>query len=75
MICAVCRKCRMQKKEGHRMDDEARRQLIRNRLKQQHGGKKEIIARYQPKYPDSAQREYIRLVRSEERRVGKECRL
>lgn len=44
------------------MDDEARRQLIKNRLKQQHGGKKEITARYQPKYPDSAQREYIRLV-------------
>lgn len=44
------------------MDDEARRQLIRNRLKQQHGGKKEIAAKYQSKYPDSAQREYMRLV-------------
>lgn len=44
------------------MDDEARKRLIRSRLKQQNGGKKEIAVRYQSKYPDSAQREYIRLV-------------
>lgn len=44
------------------MDDEARKQITRDRLKKKFGGKKEITAGYQPKYPDSAQREYIRLV-------------
>lgn len=52
------------KGRGSRLDNEIRKQLIREKLKRQFKGKQEITARYHPKYPDSAEREYIRLCNS-----------
>lgn len=44
------------------MDDELRKQLLRDELKRRSKGKKIVPAAYVPKYPDSAEREYLRLV-------------
>ncbi len=46
------------------MEEETRKQVIREKLKQQFKGKRAITAVYHPKYPESAQREYLRLCSS-----------
>lgn len=43
------------------MDEESRKAAMRKNLKKAAHGKKEVTARYHAKYPDSAEREYIRL--------------
>ena len=49
-------------KEGDNLDDSLRRELLRKELKEKNKGKSSISSKYRPKYPDSAEREYIRLV-------------
>lgn len=44
------------------MDDELRKGILREQLAKQHHGKTVIPSRYKAKYPDSAEREYLRLV-------------
>lgn len=44
------------------MDGRLRTEVIREELKRQHKGKKIVPAAYRMKYPDSAEREYMRLV-------------
>ena len=43
------------------MDDEIRKKVIREELKKKNGGKSVVTAKYVPLYPDSVEREYIRL--------------
>lgn len=43
------------------MDDEIRKHSIREQIKIAAGNKKTIVAKYAAKYPDSAEREYLRL--------------
>lgn len=43
------------------MDETFRKEIVREELKRKHKGKKIIPARYRMKFPDSAEREYIRL--------------
>lgn len=43
------------------MDETLRKEIVREELKRKHRGKKIISARYRMKYPDSAEREYIRM--------------
>ncbi len=49
-------------KEGDSLDEGLRRELFREELKEKNKGKSSIPSKYRPKYPDSAEREYIRLV-------------
>lgn len=49
-------------REGGILDNELRKELLRKELKQKNKGKKSIPAKYRPKYPDSAEREYLRMV-------------
>ncbi len=44
------------------MDDELRKEILRKQLIKQHHGKHQVTAKYTPKYPDSVEREYIRMV-------------
>lgn len=48
-------------KEGGRLDDEIRKKVLREDLKKKNGGKSVVTSKYVPLYPDSAEREYIRL--------------
>lgn len=43
------------------MDEALRKKIIREELKRKHRGKKIVPSKYRMKYPDSAEREYIRL--------------
>lgn len=43
------------------MDEEIRRDLMRKKLKASNGGQNWVVARYHAKYPESGEREYIRL--------------
>lgn len=49
-------------REGGYLDDEMRKAVLRERLKKQSNGEKQIVSKYRPKYPDSAEREYIRML-------------
>lgn len=44
------------------MDDVIRKKLLREEMKKKNHGKSLVIAKYHPKYPDSAEREYLRLI-------------
>ena len=44
------------------MDDKARKETFRKELRRRNQGRNVVKAKYAPKYPDSAEREYIRLV-------------
>lgn len=44
------------------MDERLRKELLRSELKERNNGKKIIRCKYRPKYPDSAEREYVRLI-------------
>ena len=44
------------------MDEMLRKELLRSELKEKNKGKRIIPCKYRPKYPDSAEREYMRLV-------------
>lgn len=44
------------------MDDELRKKTLREQLVRQHHGRTVIPSRYRAKYPDSAEREYLRMV-------------
>lgn len=44
------------------MNDKVRKEVLRAELKKRNHGRNIMRARYAPKYPDSAEREYIRLV-------------
>lgn len=43
------------------MDETLRKEIVREELKRKHRGKKIVSSKYRMKYPDSAEREYIRL--------------
>lgn len=47
--------------EGDKLDDGLRKAILREALKRKYKGKKIVTAAYRMKYPDSAEREYIRL--------------
>ena len=44
------------------LDDGLRKEILREQLAKQHHGKTVIPSRYKVKYPDSAEREYLRIV-------------
>lgn len=44
------------------MDDELHKELLREELKKRNKGKKSVVSKYRPKYPDSGEREYLRMV-------------
>jgi len=44
------------------LDDEVRRSIFREQLKKTSRGKKQVTAKYIPKYPVGAEREYIRII-------------
>lgn len=44
------------------MDDGSCKELRRKELKKKNKGKGSVVCQYRPKYPDSAEREYLRLV-------------
>lgn len=44
------------------MDEKLRKQILRDELQRTHKGKKIIPCRYRMKYPESGEREYLRLV-------------
>lgn len=46
------------------MDDELRKEVVREELKRKHKGKRIIPAKYRMKFPESAEREYIRVANS-----------
>lgn len=46
------------------MDEKKRKEALRHELKKQNHGLDTVTAKYAPKYPDSVEREYIRLVNS-----------
>ena len=46
------------------MNDEIRKELFRKTLKEKNKGKRYVVCKYQQKFPDSAEREYIRIVNS-----------
>ena len=46
------------------MNDEIRKELLRKSLKEKNKGKRYVVCKYQQKFPDSAEREYIRIVNS-----------
>lgn len=43
------------------MDDEVRKGILREQMKKASHGKKQVVAKYTPKFPSSAEREYIRV--------------
>lgn len=43
------------------MDETLRKEIVREELRRKHRGKKIVPAKYRMKYPDSAEREYIRM--------------
>lgn len=43
------------------MNEQIRKKILREELKRKNGGKSTVTAKYVPKYPDSVEREYIRL--------------
>ena len=43
------------------MNEKVRKKILREELKKQNGGKHTVVAKYIPKYPDTVEREYIRL--------------
>lgn len=47
---------------GDLLNDDVRKEIIREQLKSRHHGKSSIRSKYRPKYPESAEREYIRLI-------------
>lgn len=49
-------------REGDSLDEMLRKELLRSELKEKNKGKRIIPCKYRPKYPDSAEREYMRLV-------------
>lgn len=49
-------------REGGVLDDDLRKDLAREDIKRKNGGKRIIESKYVPKYPISAEREYIRLI-------------
>ena len=49
-------------KEGSYVNEKVRKKVLREELKNRNGGKNIITAKYVPKYPDSVEREYLRLV-------------
>jgi SPP1 gp7 family putative phage head morphogenesis protein len=48
-------------REGGYLDETLRKEIIREDLKRKNKGKKIVPAKYRMKYPDSAEREYVRL--------------
>lgn len=48
-------------KEEQITDNEIRKAIIQERLKELKGSRQEVTSKYQPRYPDSGEREYIRL--------------
>jgi len=44
------------------LDNEFRKKLIREELKKKSKGKNSVVCKYRPKYPDSAEREYLRMI-------------
>jgi SPP1 gp7 family putative phage head morphogenesis protein len=44
------------------MDEELRKQALREELKRRNRGRQMVTAKYTPKYPEGAEREYLRLV-------------
>lgn len=44
------------------MDDELRKALLRDELRKKNKGKKSVVCKYRPKYPVSAEREYLRMI-------------
>ena len=46
------------------LNDEIRKELLRKALKEKNKGKRYVVCKYQQKFPDSAEREYIRIVNS-----------
>ena len=44
------------------MEDKLRKKIIREELKKKNGGESKVLAKYRPKYPESAERKYIRLI-------------
>lgn len=46
------------------MNDEIRKKLFRKTLKEKNKGKIYVVCKYQQKFPDSAEREYIRILNS-----------
>lgn len=46
------------------MDDEFRKEIVREELRKKNKGKKSVPSRYRMRYPDSAEREYMRLANS-----------
>ena len=49
-------------KAGDNLEDKLRKKLIREELKKKNGGESIVLAKYRSKYPESAEREYIRLI-------------
>lgn len=49
-------------REGGSLDDELRKELLREELRKRNKGKKSVACKYRPKYPASAEREYLRVV-------------
>ena len=43
------------------MNEKVRKKVLREELKKRNGGKSTVPAKYMPKYPDTVEREYIRL--------------
>lgn len=46
------------------MNEKVRKKVLREELKKRNGGKSTVAAKYVPRYPDSAEREYMRMVNS-----------
>lgn len=51
----------LRQREGDNLDDEIRKSSIREQIKIAAGNKKMVVAKYTAKYPDSAEREYLRI--------------
>ena len=49
-------------REGVHLEDKLRKKILREEWKRKNGGKSIIRSKYYPKYPDSIEREYLRLV-------------
>lgn len=49
-------------KEGGNLDDDVRKKALREKLIKRNNGKTVAEAKYTPRYPDSVEREYLRLV-------------
>ena len=49
-------------KAGDNLEDKLRKKIVREELKKKNGGESIVLAKYRSKYPESAEREYIRLI-------------